>query len=165
MNGRAIGGAGPAERIARYARGAGRRVAAAESVTAGAVAQQLAAAPDAGEWFVGSVVAYRAEVKFSVLGVDPGPVISARAAGQMARGAARLLGAEIAVGVTGAGGPGVTEGRSPGTVFIAVVDCHGEQVREYRFDGEPVEVVRCASAQALHDLADACERRQDGTQG
>lgn len=58
-----------------------------------------------------------------------------------------------------AGGPGPTEGRPPGTAFIAVVDADGAQVREYHFEGEPAEVVRSATEQALRDLAAACERR------
>lgn len=98
-----------------------------------------------------------------MLDVEPGPVITARAAVQMARGAADLLRADVAVGVTGAGGPGDAEGRPAGTAFIAVVDGRGAQVREYRFDGDPGEVVRIATLQALRDLADACARRAAAT--
>lgn len=163
MTGRPADESGPAHRIARRARAGGLLVAAAESLTAGGIAQELAAAPGAGEWFAGSVVAYRPEVKFAVLGVEPGPVISARAAEQMANGAARLLRADVAVGVTGAGGPGPTEGRAAGTAFIAVVvagaDGPGRPAREYRFDGEPADVVRRATRQALMDLAAAVEER------
>jgi nicotinamide-nucleotide amidase len=154
----ADGAADLAARIGRAARQGHASVAAAESVTAGSIAVELAAAGGASEWFHGSVVAYGSDVKFSVLDVDRGPVITARAARQMAAGAVRLLSADIAVASTGAGGPDEEEGRPPGTVFIAVATRTDECVREYRFDGDPSAVVQQATAQALRDLADGCDR-------
>jgi nicotinamide-nucleotide amidase len=65
-------------------------VAVAESLTSGDIACRLCAAPNASSWFAGDLVAYASEVKFKVLDVDPGPVVSARCAAQMARGVARL---------------------------------------------------------------------------
>lgn len=62
----------------------------------------------------------REELTFRLLGVDPGPVITADTALQMAIGAAELLGANVAVATTGVGGPGRQEGKPQGTVFIAV---------------------------------------------
>ena len=86
-----------------------------------------------------------------MLGVDPGPVISARAAEQMARGALRVLGADYAVAVTGAGGPGPEEGRPQGTVFVAVAVATdvAVEVGEHRFDGDPTEVVEATVHAAL----------------
>src|ERR1700712_5335471 len=98
----------------------GRTVASAESITSGNIAAALAAAEDASRWFKGSVVTYAREAKFSVLGVDRGPVISADCVRQMAVNAAGLFDADITVATTGAGGPGDEEGQPPGTVFIAV---------------------------------------------
>ena len=57
------------------------------------------------------VVAYHAEVKSRILGVDPGPVVTAWAARQMARGVGRLLRADVAISVTGVGGPDEEEGQ------------------------------------------------------
>jgi nicotinamide-nucleotide amidase len=143
-----------AERVARDAQRLGRAIAAAESVTAGAIAVGLAAAPQASTWFRGSLVAYSSAVKHGVLGVDRGPVITAHAAVQMARGAARLLDADIAVATTGAGGPDPEEGQPAGTVFIAVCGPNQRvQVDRYRFSGGPEEVVKAAAAQALRDLS------------
>src|SRR5581483_9114146 len=48
----------------------------AESVTGGLVASQLVNVPGASEWFRGSVVAYSSEVKFDVLDVPEGPVVT-----------------------------------------------------------------------------------------
>ena len=93
-------GADAAAGIARIAQRHHLGVGAAESVTAGGVSCGLAAAEGAGEWFRGSIVAYASQVKFAVLGVNPGPVVTARAARQMAVGALRVLGADVAVGAT-----------------------------------------------------------------
>jgi nicotinamide-nucleotide amidase len=109
-----------AERVAELARGSGRRVAVAESLTGGMIASSLAQAEGASEWFCGSLVAYSKEVKHEVLGVPPGPVVSAEAAGVMARRVRSMLLADIAVAITGSGGPSAQDGHEPGTVFLAV---------------------------------------------
>jgi nicotinamide-nucleotide amidase len=128
-------------------------VTAAESVTGGQVTCQLSAAGGAAEWFRGGLVAYSEYAKFSVLGVDPGPVITRRCAQQMATGVKNLLSADYAVSTTGAGGPGPEEGQPAGTVFIAVASPACCQVRNYHFDGDPQAIVQQATAQALRDLA------------
>lgn len=101
------------------------------------------------------MVAYAAEVKFDLLGIDRGPVVNAATARQMATGVARLLHADFAVATTGVGGPGPQEGRPEGTVFIAVAAPEGCTVEEYAFAGGPSEVVEQATRQALHDLGAA----------
>src|SRR5690606_35567733 len=68
-----------AEQTAELAEAIARRgwgVATAESLTGGTIATVLAAAPQAGTWLRGSVVAYAAEVKFGLLGVPRGPVVT-----------------------------------------------------------------------------------------
>ena len=147
------------ERIADLASSAGTTVAVAESLTSGAIASALGASPQAGDWFAGGVVAYSEHVKFDVLGVTPGPVITASCAEQMAAGVGRLLSAGYVAAVTGAGGPGPQEGRPAGTVFLA----HGRpdrlRVEELHFDGDPEEVVHATVDAALdalaHDLEEA----------
>lgn len=138
-----------AEQIARLARERELSVAAAESLTSGRVAAQLGAAPDAAEWFRGGLVAYHDQVKHGVLGVPDGPVVSDPAARQMAQGAARLLGADVAVATTGAGGPSAQDGQRPGTVFVAVVRAGETTCREFHFEGEPPEVVEQSTQAAL----------------
>lgn len=144
-----------AQQVARALDGTSRTVAAAESITSGNIAAALAAAPNAGQWFKGAVVAYAPEVKFSVLGVEPGPVITSGCARQMATGVSALLGADLSVGTSGAGGPGPEEDRPAGTVFIAVSTRDGSHAREYHFDGEPPDIVYQSTVQALRDLAAA----------
>ncbi|MEV6283891.1 CinA family protein [Kribbella sp. NPDC051770] len=141
-----------AEAVARRLDGSGRTVAVAESLTSGSIACQLGAATNAGAWFAGGVIAYATAVKVEVLGVDPGPVVTARCARQMARGVAALTHADFAVSVTGVGGPDPDEGRPPGTVFVAVAGADGEKVAEHHFDGEPADVVQAATTEALRML-------------
>jgi PncC family amidohydrolase len=71
-------------------------------------------------FFRGSIVAYDSEVKFSVLGVPRGPVVSAEAAEAMAVGARRVLGADVGIAVTGVAGPAEQDGQKPGTVFFGL---------------------------------------------
>lgn len=145
-------------RVAEIAKEHGLRVAAAESLTSGAVLSALGAGEGASEWFRGGSVAYASEVKFEVLDVDEGPVVRARCAEQMARGVARLYGADVAVSTTGAGGPGPEEGEPAGTVFFGVL-CGGEVlVERRRLDGDPPEVVLGATTEALRLLAESLEK-------
>ena len=129
--------------------------AAAESITGGNISAALSAIEGASDWFLGGIVAYAEEVKYSLLGVERGPVINAKSALQMAEGVARLLDADFAVATTGVGGPGPQEGLPQGTVYIAVATPSGSDVREYLFDGHPGDVVAQAAEQALDDLAAA----------
>ncbi len=99
---------------------AGLTLGAAESLTGGMVGSRLAEVPGSSEWFKGSIVAYASEVKYDLLGVPEGPVVSREAAAAMASGAARVLGADVGLGVTGVAGPTTQEGQPVGTVFTAV---------------------------------------------
>jgi PncC family amidohydrolase len=88
----------------------GWTLAVAESLTGGLLADHFARLPEAGSWFRGGIVAYAEGVKRSLLDIGDAPVVSEGAARAMAETAARLLGAEVAVAVTGVGGP---EGTGP----------------------------------------------------
>jgi nicotinamide-nucleotide amidase len=142
-----------AAEIAGSASAAGSTVAVAESLTGGMISSALAAAEGASEWFRGSLVAYSSEVKHEVLHVPDGPVVSAPAARAMARGVRRLLGADVAVAVTGAGGPAPQDGRPPGTVFLAIDDGASCVVVDRDLDGEPEEICVAAAEAALELLA------------
>ena len=99
---------------------AGLTLAVAESLTGGLVASRLVNVPGSGDWFKGGVVAYDSEVKFSVLGVPRGPVVTADAARAMAEGVRRLTGADVGLATTGVAGPDTQEGQPVGTVFLGV---------------------------------------------
>lgn len=110
----------------------GATLAIAESVTGGLISSRVVGVAGASRWFRGSVVSYASEVKFDVLGVSPGPVVSAEAAIEMARGAARALGADVGLAVTGVAGPDEQDGQPVGTVFFGIADGaygHSESVK------------------------------------
>lgn len=151
-----------AERIAELVQKQERSLATAESLTSGNVAARLAAAPGAASWFRGGLVSYHDEVKHGVLGVDDGPVVCDPAARQMAQGVARLLGADVAVATTGAGGPDPQDGQPPGTVFVAVLLDGELSCRELHLDGDPEEVVARSTEAALEMLHDALDADGDG---
>ncbi|MGC0273237.1 CinA family protein [Pseudactinotalea sp. Z1739] len=141
-----------AARVGKAAHARGALVATAESLTSGQVAVHLGAAPDAGDWFAGGVVAYTVEAKQRALGVPPGPVISEQCATAMAEGAAQRLGADCAVGVTGVGGPDEQEGEPVGTVFIAVHTPEGTTCEQHHFDGDAEEILDATTRRALELL-------------
>jgi nicotinamide-nucleotide amidase len=108
----------------------------AESLTGGLVGSRLTAVPGASNWFRGSLVVYASEAKRTLLGVWEGPVVSAPAAVGMATGAARALGADVGLALTGVAGPTEQEGQPVGTVWVGLAGAGGEpEARELRLGG------------------------------
>ncbi|CAN7392214.1 CinA family protein [Knoellia sp. LjRoot47] len=136
----------------------GLTVATAESLTGGLVCAALTSVAGSSRTVRGGVVTYATDLKADLLGVDPerlaavGPV-DAEVALQMARGAARLLGADVGLSTTGVAGPGPADGMPAGTVFVAA---HGPwpggiQSRRLDLPGDRADV-REASVAAVLDL-------------
>ena len=92
----------------------------AESVTGGLVAGRITAVPGASRTFRGSIVSYASDVKFDVLSVPHGPVVSAEAAVAMADGARRVLGADVGLALTGVAGPTEQDGQPVGTLWVGL---------------------------------------------
>lgn len=148
-----------ADRVAELALDRGVRIAVAESLTAGRISSVLGRGESASEWYRGAVVAYDEEVKFEVLGVARGPVVTDDCARAMATGVRRLLGADVALGITGVGGPGPDEGCRPGTVHLAVARADGVESRHAVLEGDPADVVAAATTLALDELVRALDTR------
>jgi len=127
----------------------GEQMAVAESLTGGRLATALAAASGASQWFRGGVVAYQPETKQSVLGVTPGPVVNSRTASEMVAGVAALLHADLAVAVTGVGGPGPEEGQPAGTVWVGIWYRGETTTHRLSLDGEPAKVCNRTCIEAL----------------
>jgi len=109
--------------------------------------------PGASNWFRGGVVSYATDVKFSVLGVPEGPVVTSEAAAAMATGVRDLLGAEVGLGVTGVAGPESAEGHAPGTVFFgAVVGDDAPVTAQVTLPGDRVRVRQFACISLLDML-------------
>ena len=103
-------------------------VATAESCTAGLIAKRLTDVPGASDVFGCGIVSYQNAIKEKLLGVDPAVLAAQTAvcedvAKQMAAGALRQSGADLAVSITGLAGPSKDElGRDPGLAYLALTD-------------------------------------------
>ena len=97
----------------------GLKLGLAESLTGGLIGQRITSHPGVSDVFQGSIVSYADSVKNDVLGIAGVPAISEEGAAAMAEGAARVLGAECSVAVTGVAGPTEAGGYKVGTVFMA----------------------------------------------
>lgn len=140
--------------VGRLLRAAGKTISCAESLTGGALSARLAGAPGASDYLLGSAVCYVTEAKRSLLGVTQetidGPgVVSRECAAEMAAGARRLFGADVAVSLTGAAGPEPHDGAPPGTVWVGL-DADGvAHQRRIRAPGDRAMVVRWSQQAAL----------------
>ena len=127
-------------------------LAVAESVTGGLVGARLTAVPGASDIFRGAVVSYASEVKFELLGVPKGPVVSTDAAKSMALGVRQRLGADVGIATTGVAGPAEQEGHPPGAVFLGLA--HGEHAEalQVRLPGDRRRVREYAVISVLNLL-------------
>lgn len=101
---------------------------------------RVVATPGSGDWFVGGVVAYQSEVKFELLAVPEGRVITPGAAMAMAAGVRRFVGSDIGISTTGVAGPEPEEGVPVGRVFVGLADRRTEGWLELRLGGSPDSV-------------------------
>lgn len=134
-------------------------VATAESLTGGRLVATFTSVPGSSAVVRGSVVAYAADVKATVLGVDPvvlaeqGAVCSA-VAEQMATGVRDLLRATYGVSTTGEAGPDSASGKPVGTVFVAVSGPQGTVSRRIGAAGSREQIQQAAVDGALGLLAE-----------
>ncbi|GLZ44945.1 hypothetical protein Acsp06_11300 [Actinomycetospora sp. NBRC 106375] len=148
-----------ARSVSQVASRDGRRLAVVESLTGGLVCSDLAASPGSSEWFRGGVVAYDRTTKHGALGVPDGPVVSEPAVRTMAEKAADLLGADLTLAVSGAGGPEPQDDQPPGTVWFAVTDRGDTETWLEQTDSDdPHDVLRHTRVRSLQALLDHLDR-------
>jgi nicotinamide-nucleotide amidase len=138
---------------------AGRRIATAESCTAGLLAARLTDRPGSSAYVTGGVVAYANEAKVELLGVDPGLIerhgaVSEPVADAMAEGALRRFEADTVVAITGIAGPeGGTEEKPVGTVCWSVRLADGRGItRTVRLPGDRADIRDRSTTVAMHLL-------------
>lgn len=131
----------------------GWHLAVAESLTGGLLSTRFAVVEGSSDWYRGAVVAYSRSVKHDVLDVPPGPVVSEGCARAMADSVGRVLGAEVAVAVTGVGGPDPQDGHPPGTVWVAVRVPGGTRAEQLHLEGDPEAICHATCDAALGLLA------------
>ena len=134
---------------------AGLTVGTAAACTGGRVAGSITAVPGSSRVLRGGVVSYAIPVKHDVLGVtdeviDGVGVVSAECAAQMADGARRVLGCDVAVSITGIAGPGGEEpGKPVGTVWMGLSTPVGTRSFPNLFPGNRAAVRLAAVRRAV----------------
>jgi nicotinamide-nucleotide amidase len=138
---------------------AGRRLATAESCTAGLLAARLTERPGSSSYVAGGVVAYANDAKVELLDVDPRLIeehgaVSEPVAEAMADGALKRFGADTAVAITGIAGPdGGTEEKPVGTVCWTVRLADGRAItRTVRLPGDRADIRDRSTTVAMHLL-------------
>jgi len=130
-------------------------LATAESCTGGGVAARITSIAGSSDYFLGGIVAYSNAAKAKLLGVshetlDTRGAVSAECAREMADGARRTFGVDLAVSTTGIAGPGGATSRKPvGLVYIALATPEGIQSEEFHFSGSRAVVTSAATEAAL----------------
>lgn len=124
-----------------------------ESLTGGLLAYSLSRASGAGEAFRGGIVSYHSLVKYELLAVPAGPVVTAEAAFVMARSGRALLDCDLSVALTGVAGPDRQDGQPVGRVFVAIARSNGGSwVGRFDFAGDPDDVRQAAATQGARQL-------------
>ena len=116
----------------------------AESCTGGLASSLVTDVAGSSEYLVGSAVTYTNEAKHKLLEVQEGTLtnygaVSEQTACEMAQGVRKLFGSDFGVGITGNAGPGGSEGKPVGLVYIAVATGKEVYCKEYLFTADRIE--------------------------
>lgn len=147
-----------AEKVVQAAIKKEKRIALAESCTGGMIAAALTSVAGSSAVFQGSAVTYSNDAKENILSVDADVLaiygaVSGECAEQMASGAARIFGADIAVSVTGIAGPGGGTPEKPvGTVWFGRANGGSAGAFVCRFVGDREQVRLSTVKRALEQL-------------
>lgn len=120
------------------------------------MASAITAVPGSSAVFPGGVVSYCDRVKHQVLGIPAEDLerfgaVSEPVAKAMARGAAALMGTDLALSATGIAGPDGDGSENPvGTVYLGLYDRGAVLCERHIFSGDRSEVQRQSVARALH---------------
>lgn len=115
-----------AEKVGRSARAAGWRIVTVESCTAGWIAKALTDIPGSSQWVDSGYVTYSNTAKMRDVGVAARTLaehgaVSEATVREMANGALRATGVEMAIAVSGIAGPdGGTAEKPVGTVWFGI---------------------------------------------
>lgn len=150
-----------AEQVGAALRKRGWTVCAAESCTGGLILTWLTDVAGSSDYVRGGVVAYANSAKTALLGVREETLaahgaVSEATAAEMALGARRAFGADVAVSVTGIAGPGGGSSEKPvGLTYIGLA-ASGDVLRVERhvWPGDRTEVRRASATRALEMIVE-----------
>jgi len=131
------------------------KIASAESLTGGMFSNRLISVSGASNVCRGGIVCYDTNVKQDVLGVSKETIqnkgtVSEECALEMAEQVSSKLDADIGISFTGVAGPDEVEGKSVGTVYIALTTSNGEKkVEKFIFSGDRNAIRRRATLKGL----------------
>ncbi len=114
----------------------------AESLTGGMLASMIVSVPGASETFLEGYVTYSNESKIRILGVGENTIetegaVSEEVCGQMAEGAVRISGADIALSTTGIAGPGgATPSKPVGLCWMGLSHAGVTECRKRKMGGD-----------------------------
>ncbi len=129
----------------------------AESLTGGLIGARFASLSGASEVFRGGGITYCNEVKAGLLGVSEEDLetytaVSRPVAAQMAQGARKAVGADLAVSATGLAGPSGDGVNPVGTVFVGLAAEDGVWVRHLKLGQRGRDAVRTLAANHAFDM-------------
>lgn len=145
------------QRVVKLLQSKNMKLATAESCTAGMLSGRITEIPGSSEVFEMGVTAYANYIKIQALGVS-GELIEEKGAvcdevaAQMAVGIRTMCNADLGVGITGVAGPGQSEGKPAGLVYIAVADKEKVYVRKIMGRGNDRENTRILATSTALDM-------------
>jgi PncC family amidohydrolase len=150
--------------LGQLLRARGWKLATAESCTGGLIADKITDVPGCSEYFVGGFVTYAYEAKVASLGVswdtlEKYGAVSREVVLEMAHGARKALGADIALSVSGIAGPGGGLPDKPvGTTWIGLATPKGESAQVFCWKGNRRENKEQTANAALKMVIEYLER-------
>lgn len=152
--------------LGQLLRETGMRLAVAESCTGGLISHRITNVPGSSVYYVGGIIAYDYSAKELLLGVqrktlDSFGAVSEQTVLEMARGACRVLGADLGISVSGIAGPGGGTPEKPvGLTWIGLHSAQGEFARHYVWQGDRLAVKEQSAEQALRVAVEYLETRR-----
>ncbi len=135
------------------------KVATAESCTAGMLSSMITEVSGASSVFDFGISAYANKVKINALGVPESVInkygaVSEHTAAYMAMGVRKVADADLGIGITGVAGPGASEHKPVGLVYVALADKENIWIRKMTLGhgSSEREKIRRNSAKTALDL-------------
>lgn len=154
------------ERVVTLLKEQGKKLATAESCTAGLLSSMITDVAGSSEVFDMGVTAYSNYIKINALGVKEQTIneygaVSPFVAVEMANAIKKLTGADIGVSITGVAGPGCSENKPVGLVYVAICDDTYNFVKELRLKGSREKIREVSAKTALDMVRRYLEHRRE----